>query len=71
MVAQVRAFVRVARRRSDASTGGLEQQGNNIAGDEDTRIREGFNTRVLGPKGDHDVGKCEIEAGRDECRGNR
>ncbi len=27
--------------------------------------------RLLGPRRDHGTGKCEIEASRDECWGNR
>ena len=62
VVAHVRALVLVAGDRGHAAADGLEQEGDDVARDEDARVREGFDVRVFGAEGDDDAGEGEVEA---------
>ena len=62
MIAGLRALVLVTGHGRHAATDRLEQEGEDIAGDEDAWVRERFDVRVFGAEGDDDAGECEVDA---------
>ena len=62
MVAEIRRFVLVAGSGGDTAAGGLQEKGDNVAGDEDTRVGEGGDAGVLRAEGCDDAGEGEVES---------
>jgi len=54
-----------------AATTSLQKEGDDITRDEDARVGERFNARILGAEGDDDSRQGEIDAGRHEGWSNR
>lgn len=53
-----------------AATDGLEQQGDEVAGDEEAWIRHRFDAGIGLPHRDHDARQGEVDAGGEEGGGN-
>lgn len=62
VIARVGALVLVAGYGCHATADGLEEEGDDVAWDEDAWVRERLDVRVLGAEGDDDAGKCEVDA---------
>ena len=57
MVARFGVLVGVGGCGGHAAAEGLEDEGEDVAGDKDARVREGFDAGVLGAEGDDDAGE--------------
>jgi len=55
--------------RGDAAPDGLEQEGENVAGDEDVRVELGLDHGVLGPDGADQVLEREVQRSGEERLG--
>ena len=66
VIAGIGALVLVAGCGCHAAADCLEQEGDDVARDEDARVGEGFDVRVFGAKGRDDAGEGEVDAGREE-----
>ena len=70
VVARVGALVLVAGYGRHAAADRLEEEGDDVAGDEDAGVGEGFDVGVFGAKGHDDAGEREINPRGQECRGD-
>ena len=68
VIAGVGALVLVTGHGCHAAADCLEQEGDDVARDEDARVGEGFDVRVFGAKGCDDAGKGEVDSGCEEGR---
>ena len=66
VIAGIGALVLVAGHGCHAAADCLEQEGDDVARDEDARVGEGFDVRVFGAKGCDDAGEGEVDAGCEE-----
>ena len=53
-----------------AAAGGLQDEGEEVAGDEDARVHSRGDARVVGAKGEDDARQAEVQAGGVEGRGD-
>lgn len=70
VVARFGVLVGVGGGGGHAAAEGLEDEGEDVAGDEDARVREGFDAGVFRAKGDDDAGEGEVDAGGEEGGGD-
>ena len=70
VVARVGASVLVAGDGCHAAANGLEEEGEDVAGDEDAGVRERFEVRVFRAEGDDDAGEGEVDTRGEEGGGN-
>ena len=70
MIAGIGALVLVTRHGGHAATDRLEQERYDVAGDEDARVREGFDVRILRAEGYDDARESEVDAGCQERWGD-
>ena len=70
VVARVGALALVAGYGCHAAADRLEEEGDDVAGDEDAWVGEGFDVGVFGAEGHDDAGEREIDARGQECRGD-
>ena len=66
VVAVVGTFVLMAGDAGHCASDGLEEERDHVTRDEDARVGEGSDARVLGTKGADDAGECEVETGGHE-----
>ncbi len=62
VIARVGALVLVAGHRGHAAANGLEEEGDDVARDEDAGVGERFDVGVFGAKGDDDAREGEVDA---------
>ena len=70
MIACVGAFVRVRGCAGEATACGLEEEREDVAGDEDARVGEGGDAGVLGTEGGDYAREGEVESCGEEGRGD-
>ena len=70
VVARFGVLVGVGGGGGHAAAEGLEDEREDVAGDEDARVREGFDAGVFGAEGDDDAGEGEVDAGGEEGGGD-
>ena len=66
VVTRVGAFVLMRSGASKTATCGLEEEGEDIAGDEDARVRERSDSGVLGAESGDDAGEGQVETCSEE-----
>lgn len=69
-ISRVGRLVRVRGRRGHAAADGLQQQREEVAGDEDARVPARGDARVGGAEGEHDAREGEVDAGGEEGGGD-
>ena len=71
VVACVGVFVLMGSGTGDSAPCCLEEEGEDVARDEDARIRKGGDAGILGTEGGHDAGEGEVEACGEEGGSDR
>lgn len=64
-------FILVSLRAGNTTAKGLEDQRSNVAGDEDARVRQRLNARVLSAECADNAGQAEVDTSCKEGRSNR
>ena len=62
MIAEAGALVLVAGYRSDTAANRLQQKGDDVAGDEYSRVGERFDVGIFGAEGYDDAGEGEVDS---------
>ena len=70
VITRIGALVLVTSYGCHAAADRLEKEGDDVAGDEDARVGEGPDVRVLFAEGDDDAGQCEVDSCRQEGGGD-